>query len=143
MRRATFCFSATVLCSACAGHGPAAPHETEFNPPRTILEHYDSNRDGTVTRTEMEQGLHAEFTAADVRHTGCLDEDEARLVNDKRWQSDQSTASPLVDFKGLGCIDFDEFAATPRSLFEQMDLNEDGKVDSDELHPHGGGRHEP
>ena len=134
MRRSVFVFSA-ILLAACAGQPPSAPHETEFNPPRTILERYDTNRDGTVTRAEMEQGLHAEFTAADVRHTGCLDESEARLVTDRRWQNDQSTASPLVDFKGLGCIDFDEFAATPRSLFEQMDLNDDGKIAPEELRP--------
>jgi Ca2+-binding EF-hand superfamily protein len=126
--------AATLVLAACLGR-TAPRQEPEFNPPRTILEHYDANHDGTITRSEMEQGLRAEFVAADKKHTGCLDEDEARDVNQKRWQTDQSTASPLVDFKGRGCIDFDEFAATPRSLFEQMDLSDDGKITPDELHP--------
>jgi Ca2+-binding EF-hand superfamily protein len=134
MRHRPVVFSA-ILLAGCSGQPPSPLHDAEFNPPRTILEHYDANRDGTVTRAELEQGLRAEFAAADGRRTGCLDEEEARIVNEQRWQSDQSTASPLVDFKGLGCIDFDEFAATPRSLFEQMDLNDDGKITPDELRP--------
>jgi len=126
--------AAALLLSGCAGQ-PQPRQEAEFNPPRTILEHYDANRDGTITRAELEQGLRAEFAAADAKHTGCLDDEEARAVNDRRWQQDQSTASPLVDFKGQGCIDFDEFAATPRSLFAQMDANDDGKITPNELHP--------
>ena len=124
----------------CAGRPPPHRDETEFHPSRNILEAYDLNHDGTITRAEMEQGLRADFAKADVKHTGCLDEDEARAVNEQRWQQDQSTASPLVDFKGQGCIDFDEFAATARSLFEQMDTNGDGKIEPKELRPAPGRR---
>lgn len=128
------------MLAGCGGNRPSHRDDTEFRPPRTILEAYDLNHDGTVTRAEMEQGLRADFAKADVKHTGCLDEDEARAVNEQRWQQDQSTASPLVDFKGQGCIDFDEFAATARSLFEQMDANGDGKISPKELRPPPGQR---
>ena len=125
-----------LLLAACAGHTPAPRHEEpEFRPVRSILEVYDFNHDGTVTRAEMERGLHADFAKADAKHTGCLDAEEARAVNEQRWQQDQSTYSPLVDFKGDGCIDFDEFAATVHSLFDQMDANGDGKVEAKELRP--------
>jgi Ca2+-binding EF-hand superfamily protein len=90
----------------------------------------------------MEQGLRADFAKADAKHTGCLDADEVRAVNQQRWEADQSTASPLVDFKGKGCVDFGEFAATARSLFEQMDRNGDGKIEPKELHPPPGQRRE-
>lgn len=125
-----------LLLAGCGGHHPPPRSEApEFRPARGILEAYDLNHDGTITRAETEQGLRADFANADVKHTGCLDADEARAVNDRRWQQDQSTYSPLVDFKGKGCIDFDEFAATVRSLFDQMDVNGDGKVEPRELHP--------
>jgi hypothetical protein len=42
-----------------------------------------------------------------------------------------------MDFKGDGCIDFKEFAAAPRSLFDQMDIDSDGKVTPKEMQPHG------
>jgi Ca2+-binding EF-hand superfamily protein len=128
------CFSGLVL-AGCAGQRPLQTPPAEFHPPRSILEHFDTNRDGIVTRAEVEQGLHTEFAQADAKHTGCLDADEVRAVNDKRWQDDQSTYSPLVDFKQKGCVDFEEFAATARSLFEQMDANGDGQVEQKELHP--------
>jgi Ca2+-binding EF-hand superfamily protein len=131
--------AAAAIIVGCASRRPHRD-ETEFHPSRNILEAYDLNHDGTVTRAEMEQGLRADFAKADIKHTGCLDDDEVRAVNEQRWQQDQSTASPLVDFKGQGCIDFDEFAATARSLFEQMDANGDGKISPDELRPPPGRR---
>jgi Ca2+-binding EF-hand superfamily protein len=134
---------ALVIALSACGSGPRPrDQEPEFHPPRSILEAYDFNHDGTITRAEMEQGLRADFAKADARHTGCLDADEVRAVNEQRWATDQSTASPLVDFKGKGCIDFDGFAATARSLFEQMDRNGDGKIEPKELHPPPGARRE-
>jgi Ca2+-binding EF-hand superfamily protein len=129
-----------LLLTGCAEHTPPQRHEEpEFRPVRSILEAYDLNHDGTVTRTELEQGLRADFAKADAKHTGCLDADQARAVNQQRWEQDQSTYSPLMDFKGRGCIDFEEFAATPRSLFDQMDANGDGQVTPNELRPQGRG----
>ena len=124
-----------VLLVGCGGNRPPLRDEQDFRPSRNILEAYDVDRDGTVTRAELEKGLRADFAKADAKHTGCLDADEARSVNQQRWEKDQSTYSPLVDFKGDGCIDFNEFAAAPRSLFDQMDANADGKVEPNELRP--------
>jgi len=131
---ATVCLVALAL-AACAGHPSPRREEPEFHPARSIVEVYDSNKDGSVTRAELERGLWADFEKADVNHTGCLDADEVRAVNQQRWEQDQSTSSPLVDFKGRGCIDFDAFAATARSLFDQMDADGDGKAAPQELQP--------
>jgi Ca2+-binding EF-hand superfamily protein len=138
MRRLSCSLALAACCVALAGCGsdrPPKPEEPEFHPARSILEKYDLNHDGAVTRAEMEKGLRADFAKADAKHTGCLDADEVRAVNQQRWEEDQSTASPLVDFKGQGCVDFDEFAATARSLFDQMDRDGDGTVTEKELHP--------
>jgi Ca2+-binding EF-hand superfamily protein len=118
------------------GDRPPPRHEdTEFHPPRSILEAYDANHDGIIARSEMEAGLRVDFAKADVNHDGKLDADEARAVNAERLEADQSTASPLVDWNHDGFIDFSEFAATARSLFDQMDLDGDGKLTQKELHP--------
>ena len=131
-----FCVVLIVL-TGCGGNRPPARQDVpEYRPVRSVVLAYDANHDGAVTRAELEQGLRAEFAKADANHKGCLDADEARVVNQERWQKDQSTYSPLVDFKGDGCIDFNEFAAQPRSLFEQMDANGDGKIAPEELKPH-------
>ena len=106
----------------------------EWHPPVEILLRY-ADKDGRVTRAAMEAGLRKDFDAADINHDGVLEPDEVRAVNQKRWNEDQSAASPLVDWNGDGVVDFDEFAATARSLFDEYDKNHDGVLTPDELHP--------
>jgi hypothetical protein len=137
MTRAAFILilaSLVLLVAGCAGprHRPAQPEQ--WHPPSAMLDKY-ADKTGIVTRAAMEAGLRADFAAADKNHDGCLDAEEVRPINEERWKEDQSTASPLIDFRHNGCIDFDEFAATPRSLFDQIDRKGDGKLTPKELHP--------
>ena len=137
MRHAAFvpiCASLLLFATGCVGprHRPAAVEE--WHPPSVMLDKY-ANKNGVLTRAAMEAGLRADFAAVDKNHDGCLGPDEVRVINEERWKEDQSTASPLIDFKHKGCIDFQEFAATPRSLFDQLDKNGDGKLTPKELHP--------
>ena len=119
----------------------AGPKGTEdWHSPVAMLIKYDSDHDGDVTRKEMEAGLKADFNAADKAHTGCLDSDEVTAINEERMKYDESAASPLIDWKNKGCIDFDEFATTARSLFLQLDANGDGVLTDNELHPHRPGK---
>jgi Ca2+-binding EF-hand superfamily protein len=91
--------------------------------------------DGSLTRAQMEAGLRRDFAKYDTHHDGCLDANQARIINESRWQEDGSTASPLIDFKSNGCVDFDEFAATARSLFDMLDPKGTGKLDAKLLKP--------
>lgn len=113
------------------------PRNEDWHSPVTTLMKYDANHDGTLTRAELEAGLRVEFDAHDKNHSGCLDEEEVRAINAERTTSDESAASPLIDWKSKGCVDFDEYAATARSLFEQLDRNGDGKLTPDEVRPRG------
>jgi hypothetical protein len=142
MRRAAFIRIFALLSlfeTGCIGPRHRPPLTEEWHPPSAMLEKY-ADKAGVVTRAGMEAGLRADFTAADKNRDGCLDADEVRPINEERWKEDASTASPLIDFRHNGCIDFDEFAATPRSLFDQLDKNGDGKLTPKELHP---GRNAP
>jgi Ca2+-binding EF-hand superfamily protein len=91
--------------------------------------------DGNLTRAQLEAGLHKDFEAADVNHSGVLEADEVRAVNQQRWNEDQSAVSPLQDWNGDGVIDFNEFAATARALFNEMDLDHNGVLTPKELRP--------
>ncbi len=124
------------VAPGCVGSRQHSPPTREWHPPSAILEKY-ANKNGIVTRAAMEAGLKADFAAADTNHDGCLGADEVRVINLARWKEDASTASPLIDFHRTGCIDFDEFAATPRSLFDQLDKDGSGKLTPKELHPGG------
>jgi Ca2+-binding EF-hand superfamily protein len=140
MRYRLSVFLLAAVLSACASHHRRIPENErprEWHPARDQLLKYDANHDGTVTKAEMEAGLKAQFDAADVDHDGCLKVDEVRSLNAKRIQELGSTATPLIDWNQDGCVDFDEFAGPVRSLFTQMDRNEDGKLDPKELNPRG------
>lgn len=122
--------------SACAGDKPQRkPPEAPWHPATQMLQKYVTNADGSLTRTQMEVGLRKDFTAADVDKTNCLNMDETRAINEERLAEDQSTASPLVDFSGKGCIDFETFSNTPRSLFQALDRDNNGVLTAPELHP--------
>ena len=95
---------------------------------------YDANDDGMITRSELEAGLRQDFRKADVNRDGRLDADEVRTENQRRIRLDQSDATPLIDWNHDGYVDFEEFAAPMRSLFEQYDVDEDGVVTLQEMH---------
>jgi EF-hand domain pair len=132
-----------ILLSAVALVGCSTPtrHWTPFEPVRPekhgsfeFLLRYDSNNDGKITRAELEAGLRQDFRQADTNHDGRLDPDEVLAVNQRRIKVDQSIAIPLIDWNHDGYVDFAEFAAPMRSLFEQYDADEDGVVTLQEMH---------
>jgi Ca2+-binding EF-hand superfamily protein len=128
--------SAALLLCACADDHHRKPPEAPWHPASAMLTKYVANKDGSLTRAQLEAGLHADFATADKNHTGCLDTDETRSINEQRLAEDQSVASPLVDLTGRGCIDFDQFANTPRSLFQAMDRDGNGVLTTKELNPY-------
>ena len=129
-----------LMLSACGG--PRGPRIDPNRPPPPITEteqsiklmlSYDENSDGTVTRQELENGLRRQYAAADLNHDGRIDLREMQAENDRRFRAFGTEASPLIDWNQDGFIDFDEFASTARSVFEEMDKNHDGKLDDNEL----------
>lgn len=126
-------------CGLLGGHSPARMRQgdTPWHPPTTILLAYAA-ADGSLTRAQLIAGLRRDFDKVDKNHDGCLDKDEVRAINEQRWKKDESTASPLIDFKNNGCVDFNEFAATAVSLFDQLDREGIGKLTAAQLKPGSG-----
>ncbi len=125
----------TFALAACSDGPPPEPRErpTPFHPPIELIQHYDANHDGVLTRAELEAGLKADFAAADANHDGRLDAEETRAVNGQRWSEGLSTTSTLVDWNQDGYVDFAEFAGTARSLFVELDRDGDGRLTPKEM----------
>jgi hypothetical protein len=130
--------------AGCSGKPPPpSPYTTGYRPPRdenfrggpnTMLLKYAAP-DGSLTRAQMNAGLKADFDKLDTRHTGCLDSDQVGAINAARIADDQSTASPLQDWNQDGCIDLREFGTAANSLFDQLDVNNDGIITAKEFNP--------
>jgi hypothetical protein len=119
-------------CGSDRGELPRGPRTEEWHAPIGILRHY-AGPDGGLTRKQLEEGLHRDFATADTNHDGVLQPDEMRVVNQQRWTEDQSAISPLQDWNGDGVIDFAEFAATARALFNELDRDGNGVITPEEL----------
>lgn len=125
---------------------------------------YDSDKDGRVTRLEIDAGITAQFGAADTSADGKLDAAEILRYNDKRkadrraryeaWKakaaalgrdpgrppSDRDTVDNLraADWNLDGFITADEFGGKTRALAMRADRNGDGVIDAEELKRRGG-----
>jgi hypothetical protein len=142
LRRLSLIFLGALALAACSGPHQPPPWMRSAEKPRDENYHggnagmvlkYDANHDGTLTRAELIGGLKAEFAAHDTHHNGCLDADQALAINQERVDADQSVATPVMDWNQDGCIDYTEFSAAPYSLFDQLDLDHDGKLTPKEL----------
>ena len=149
--RPAFLVFSTLLLAACGSGEPRPPAWNPFaagplreevvnGGPVAAMRGYDVNGDRTVTREELLARLRADFAAADTAGNGCLAETQVLVINQKRIETDQSTATPLQDWNQDGCVNFQEFATAPVSLFDQFDRNGDGRVTPQELDPRPGGR---
>lgn len=126
-----------VLCitvvAACAGGRNGNPAALELEQQVRLMLTYDENSDGVVTREELDDGLHRQFAAIDAARRGYLDAKEAQAEDDRRSRVLGVSYSPMVDMHRNGMIDYDEFAALPRAIFDRLDRNHDGKLDQGEL----------
>ena len=94
---------------------------------------FDANKDGLVTRDEVEAGLRAQFQAADTDRNGGLNLSEIQAENARRWQASGTAASPLIDWNQDGVVGFAEFSGTAHSVFAQLDRDRGGTLAGVEL----------
>jgi hypothetical protein len=136
----------------------------------THLIQYDANKDGSITRAEVDAGLEAQFKGADTNADGKLDALEFQKYNDARkaerkaridaWRAkrdaegrdvkerpphDRSARNfdPMknMDWNRDGFISPDEFASRTRAQIMRADRDGDGTIAVAELQKRGHGRH--
>lgn len=94
---------------------------------------FDVNKDGSVSRDEVEAGLKQQFEQADADHNGSLNLGEMQAENGRRWQASGTASSPLIDWNLDGTVSFAEFSGTAHSVFAQLDRDQGGSLAGAEL----------
>jgi len=123
-----------IAAGALAGGLSAAERLPPGLPPSAaLLLRYDSDKDGGITKDEMEAGLKADYAASDTDSDNCINPPEMRAENALRLRRDASQASPLRDWNLDGCVDLREFGNTAHSYFDLADRTKDGRVSQIEL----------
>jgi hypothetical protein len=126
--------AAVLIAGISASAMPAqAQIAADLPPSAVLLVRFDADKDGAITRAEMEAGLKQDYAEADLDHNNCLNAPEVRAENERRLRREGGQATPLVDWNVDGCVNMQEFAATTRSYFTFADRSKDGNVSNAEL----------
>jgi hypothetical protein len=120
--------------AACGGRDFRSPNAAlEHNVAAALMTGYDANGDQLLSRDEFETALQRDFATLDRNSDGFLDRLEMGEENDRRWQVSGTASTPLIDWNGDGFADFNEFAATLRANFTQLDTDRDNNLDAEEI----------
>lgn len=106
-----------------------------------MLLQYDTNKDGIISRAEMEAGKAAEFAKADTNSNGFLSWDEFKAWNEAKRTAQIKTVFAVMDADSNASVSAAEFAnAYPdraatqaANMFALADTNADGGLSLDEL----------
>ena len=132
----------SLILAACSGladrpkvgpGGAPTTRSTELAVQQKLLGAYDLDKDGSLSRDELEAGLKKDFADIDTNHDGRLSAAEVAVENDRRWRVDGPQSTPLIDWNHDGWVDLDEFANATRTLFGQLDTDVNGVLTRQEM----------
>jgi hypothetical protein len=140
--RVLVCGSAVLAGVGCASRGPdffngdpraATSQVGEIQLNIRLMLAYDANKDGAVSREEIDAGLQRQFEIADSDRNGSLNLREVQAENGRRWQAAGTASSPLIDWNQDGVVSLAEFGGTASSVFAQLDRDRGGVLSGAEL----------
>lgn len=144
-KTATMLGGALVLAMGVGGaawaHGPKGEGRHGDGPRggmERMLEEFDANSDGSITKAEVEAATTERFNAADTDGDGFLSADElaAQAEADRADRMAKRSARMVehLDEDGDGKLSAEEMAARgPVDMFDRLDEDEDGVLTQDEL----------
>lgn len=101
---------------------------------------FDENKDGKLSRDEVQRGVDKMFTEVDTNKDGLISQDEMRAHHKSmhgKMQSQMQERWKAADKDGDGALSRAEVDAGQMPMlsrdFDRLDANKDGKLTSDEL----------
>jgi len=133
MRKVLFAGVGFVLLAGAAGGALAQSDGAE--PRQFGLFRADANEDGAVTREEYDASRAARFNALDANDDGQLTRAEMRAGREEHSRRGGRRGAYRfegADVDGDGNVSRDEFLARPIRMFERLDTNDDGIINTAE-----------
>jgi Ca2+-binding EF-hand superfamily protein len=93
---------------------------------------FDLNRDGTVTRAELDTGLHQQFQTAS-KGSGFMTLDALYGLELSRYRELDGRIFQRMNTSYTGKLTLQEYAASEAKFFARLDKNGDGTITDDEL----------
>lgn len=109
-----------------------APLEERRARARAEFQNLDTNRDGFVERAEAEALVHAEFNQYDADRDNKVTEPEVRLVVQRSLQREASERQQIEARRRQGMAAINEFIDMQLRSADQLDKNNDAKVNQQE-----------
>ncbi len=110
---------------------------------RMMLSEMDADKDGTVTRAEIEAHQAAHVAEIDADNNGAITAEELGAHHERMRQKHMAERLKAMDANADGSVSVDEFQAAHTWRMARLDRNGDGQIDADEMQPHGGPPHHP
>ncbi|MCU0839274.1 MAG: hypothetical protein MUE49_11220, partial [Rhodospirillales bacterium] len=98
-----------------------------------MIEMYDADGDGRVTREEFLAGHAVRFEEMDVNKDGSVTFEEFTVTFKGRNPERARAAFQRLDANGSGAIDKGEYDAVAEIRFERIDINSDGVITREEI----------
>lgn len=115
----------------------------------SMLERYDTDKDGKVSLAEYEAGRQAMFSRMDADSKGTITFAQIDAMAQRMQGGDNGRAAMMqkrldalkaADTNGDQAVSADEYKAATDAEFKSLDKNGDGYLTADELPQMGGGR---
>ncbi|MCW5699452.1 MAG: EF-hand domain-containing protein [Rhodospirillales bacterium] len=117
--------------------GPGGPG----GPGARMMEQFDTDEDGTITREEFDAAHMDRFTTADANGDGEVTFEEFKAAADARRAERMERMFKRLDTDGNGIVTTAETDVFHERRFERLDKNGDGVITDDDLQimkPRGG-----
>ncbi len=97
----------------------------------------DTDKDGKITRAEIDAARKGQFEKYDTNKDGALSADEFEALWLERTQQPRVRSFQWLDRNGDAVVSFEEYSLPTTALFERLDRNNDGVIEKNELQRSG------
>jgi len=121
---------------AAAERGPGGHHGMRGHGP-DMFEVFDLNKDGEITKQEVEDARDARFGETDTNGDGLISADEMQAKMMARIEKHQQSMFERLDADKDGSLSAEEMQSGHRGerfarMFDRVDANDDGKITKEE-----------